>query len=233
MAPLLTFPTLAGLGAPIDVGRDEARREAARELLRAGYARESVFDRAVRAVNQFIGDLTDQDSLGTVGSVTVRVVLVALVVAAVVALTVVARRTAGGRAARREEVFGDGRRTAAEHRAAAERLAAEGAWAEAVRERLRAVARDLEDRAIVDPVPGRTAAELAAEAGRALPGLAAGLAAAARIFDDVTYGEAPGTAGAYETLRDLDERLRAARPADAAPAPAHPAGGAGAWGGPR
>lgn len=81
MAPLLTFPTLAGLGAPVDVGRDEARREAARELLRAGYARESVFDRAVRAVNQFIGDLTDQDSLGTVGSVTVRVVLVALVVA--------------------------------------------------------------------------------------------------------------------------------------------------------
>ncbi|WP_449066361.1 DUF4129 domain-containing protein, partial [Planomonospora algeriensis] len=58
---------------------------------------------------------------------------------------------------------------------------------------LRAVARDLEERAVVEELPGRTADELAAEAGRALPGFAGELAEAARLFDDVTYGDLPGT----------------------------------------
>ncbi|GAA3122417.1 DUF4129 domain-containing protein [Streptosporangium carneum] len=204
-APLLTVP--------IDIDRGTASSEAAQELLKPEYAGETLIDRVMRGVNQFVGDLLDQESVGVVGSVAARIVLVAIVVAAAVALTMVARRTTRSGAARREGVFGDGRRTAAEHRDAAERLAAREQWAEAIRERLRAVARDLEDRVIVDSTPGRTAGELAAEAGRALPGFAADLATAARVFDDVTYGEAPGTAASYGILRDLDERLRTARPA--------------------
>ncbi|WP_205315327.1 DUF4129 domain-containing protein, partial [Nonomuraea lactucae] len=47
---------------------------------------------------------------------------------------------------------------------------------------------------------------------RALPGFADELAAAARSFDDVTYGGVPGTRAAYDAMRDLDERLRVARP---------------------
>lgn len=201
----------ADIVVPIDVDRGEARREAVLELLRPEYAKESALDRVMRNVNQFIGDLLDQESVGVVGSVAARIVLVALVIAAAVALAVVARRTTRGGTALQEGVFGNGRRTAAEHRDAAETLAAEGRWAEAIRERLRAVARDLEDRVIVDSTPGRTAGELAAEAGRALPRLAAELASAARVFDDVTYGEVPGTAAGYEVLRDLDDHLRAAR----------------------
>jgi hypothetical protein len=104
-------------------------------------------------------------------------------------------------------MFGEGRLSAAEHRAEAERLAAAGRWAEAIRERLRAIARDLEDRAIVDPLPGRTAHELAEAAGRRLPELAAHLTAAAGLFDDVTYGEADGTPDGYATLAALDERI--------------------------
>ncbi|MDP9862750.1 MULTISPECIES: DUF4129 domain-containing protein [Streptosporangium] len=210
MAQFLSHLTL--LTSPVDIDRDQARREAVQELLKPEYARESPVDRVTRAVDQFLGDLLDQESVGAVGSVAARIVLVVLVIAAVVAVVVIARRTAGGGAARQEGIFGDRRRTAAEHRDAAERLAAEGRWAEAVRERLRAVARDLEDRVIVDSTPGRTAGELAAEAGRALPAFASDLAAAARVFDDVTYGEVPGTAESYGVLRDLDERLRTARP---------------------
>src|SRR5690606_30430874 len=78
--------------------------------------------------------------------------------------------------------------------------------------RLRAVARDLEERAILDPMPGRTAAELAADAGRELPGLADELAAGARLFEDVTYGEMPGSAEGYARLVRLDEQVAAARP---------------------
>jgi hypothetical protein len=205
VVPLLTSLT--------DIGRDEARREAIRELLRSEYAKESLVDRVMRTVNQFLGDLLDQESVGVVGSVTARAVLVVIVIAIIVAVAVIARRTARSAAVRQEGIFGERRRTASEHREAAERLAAERLWAEAIRERLRAIARDLEERVIVDSTPGRTAGELAAEAGRALPGLAAELTTAARVFDDVTYGEVPGTADAYGILRDLDEHLRTARPA--------------------
>ena len=53
---------------------------------------------------------------------------------------------------------------------------------------MRAIVRSLEERALLDPRPGRTADEAAAEAGRALPAHADRLRAAARDFDDVTYG---------------------------------------------
>ncbi|WP_436760366.1 DUF4129 domain-containing protein [Streptosporangium sp. V21-05] len=205
MVPLLT--------SPIDVEREEARGQAIRELLRSEYAKESLVDRLWRNVNQFVGDLLDQESLGAVGSVAARAVLLVIVIAIVVSLLLIARRTARGGASRAGGIFGDRRLTAAEHREAAERLAAESRWAEAVRERLRAVARDLEDRVIIDYTPGRTAGELAAEAGRALPALAGELTSAARVFDDVTYGEVPGTPEAYGIMRDLDDHLRAARPA--------------------
>lgn len=224
-APLAAYragPT----GADVGVDRGQAAREAIRELLKDEYAKESLADRFMRGVNQFVGDLLDQESVGVAGGVAARIVLVAIAVAGVLALVAIARRTARAGTARREGVFGGRRRTAAEHRAAAEELATRSRWAEAVRERLRAVARDLEDRVIVDFTPGRTAGELAEEAGRAIPGLATELAAAARVFDDVTYGEMPGTAAAYESLRDLDERLRRARPVPmTSPSPAHAAKG--------
>ncbi|ACZ84404.1 DUF4129 domain-containing protein [Streptosporangium roseum] len=222
MARLLTLPALLASPTPIDIDRDQARREALQELLKPEYAKESLIDRAMRAVSQFLGDLLDQESVGVVGSVAARVVLAVIVIAAITAVVTIARRATRGGAVRQDGIFGDRRRTAAEHRDAAERLAAESRWAEAVRERLRAVARDLEDRAIVDSTPGRTAGELAAEAGRVLPAFAGELTTAARVFDDVTYGEVPGTAEAYEVLRDLDERLRTARPVPAAPAKAVP-----------
>ena len=79
-------------------------------------------------------------------------------------------------------------RSAAEHRADAERAAAAGDWEEAVRQRFRALVRALEERDVLDERPGRTADEAAAEAARSMPASAAELAWAARQFDDVAYG---------------------------------------------
>ena len=81
-----------------------------------------------------------------------------------------------------------------------------------MRERLRAVVRSLEERAVLDERPGRTADEAAAEAGRALPGCAAGLRSAAVLFDEVWYGGRPAGPESYAALRDLDAQVQAARP---------------------
>jgi hypothetical protein len=88
-------------------------------------------------------------------------------------------------------------------------LVAAGQWAEAIRERLRAIARDLEERVILDPRPGRTADELAREAGAVLP---VDLGPGVQVFDEVWYGDRPGTAEGYQLLKDLDEAVRKAKP---------------------
>ncbi|MEZ0074983.1 DUF4129 domain-containing protein [Planotetraspora sp. GP83] len=205
------------LDPPVDIGRDEAQREVSGELLKPGYQQESLIDRLWRGFTQLLGDLMDAGSGVTGGVVSLIVIVVILAVLAALLLWALRRMSRGRRAG--EAVVFDGReRTAAEHRAEAGRLAAEGDWTRAIQERLRAIARDLEERAIVSPLPGRTALELAEAAGRALPSHAAGLLSAARIFDDVTYGEAPGTREAYMTLTGLDERLQAARVALETPA---------------
>ena len=67
--------------------------------------------------------------------------------------------------------------TADEHRAQAQAAAEQGRWAEAVRERLRAVVRELEARGALDPRPGRTAGEVARDGGAAVPDVAADLPA--------------------------------------------------------
>ena len=88
-----------------------------------------------------------------------------------------------------------------------------GNWAAAIRHRLRAVARELEETGVLNPAPGRTANELAADAGEALPHLAGELIQAATAFNDVTYGERPGTQAAYQMIADLDDHLRSRSPA--------------------
>lgn len=103
--------------------------------------------------------------------------------------------------------------TATDHRAAAERFAAQQQWAEAVRERLRAISRDLEERVLVNRRPGRTAYELAAEGGRALPANAAMLREAADRFAAIWYGSASAGAEDYRRLKEIDLAVQAARPA--------------------
>jgi len=90
---------------------------------------------------------------------------------------------------------------AAEFVSLADRLAAEGRFAEAVRERLRAIVRELIDAGLIDNSPGWTVTELAAAAGAARPATRPGLDAASRLFSDIWYGQRPASA-------DDDRRMR-------------------------
>jgi hypothetical protein len=97
-------------------------------------------------------------------------------------------------------------------RAAAEAAAAAGDWTLALQERFRAVVRGLEERTVIEPRPGWTAAEAAAGAGRALPDLAEQLRAGASRFDGVTYGGRRADAAAYQQIAALDAAVVESRP---------------------
>ena len=99
--------------------------------------------------------------------------------------------------------------SAAGHRSAADRFAAAGDYQSAIIERVRAIAVDLESRQILPVRPGRTAAELGAETALAIPAEATAVAAATRLFDDVRYGDRPGSQDGYQQVRDLDVRIQA------------------------
>jgi hypothetical protein len=84
----------------------------------------------------------------------------------------------------------------------ADRLAAEGRHAEAVRERLRAIVRDLVDHGAVEHRPGWTITELAGAASLARPAVSTPLDAAGRLFSDIWYGQRPATADHDARMRD-------------------------------
>lgn len=108
--------------------------------------------------------------------------------------------------------------TAAEYRRRADAAARAGDPALAVRERFRALARDLEERTILDPQAGRTAHEVGLQAAASLPGAAERLREAARIFDAVAYGDRLATARDDDAVRAADDACRAERPGFTTPA---------------
>ncbi|MGW2251406.1 DUF4129 domain-containing protein [Kitasatospora sp. NPDC001660] len=205
---------LAAGGAPVTVPRDPARDAARDELLNADYHRHdpSLVQRVLEWLNgRFYDALNSISGTGTSGTTGL---VFFLVVAVLIAAALWWRLGAPKRAARTAlDVYGTaGPRTADQHRAAAERHAAAGQWADAVREQMRALVRALEQRTLLDTRPGRTADEAADEAGRALPEHAPALAAAARAFDDIAFGERTADRAAYQSLRDLDQALERTRP---------------------
>lgn len=195
---------------PIDIDPDEAREAAIRELSDPAYraAEPSWFDRLSGWVLDRLNELmTPFGPGGFVGLV--------LIVLLVVVIVVIVRLRAGKIALTRRkppELFDARVLTADDHRQAAEQAAAAGLFAEAVRERFRAIVRELEQRGVLDAVSGRTVDEIATQAGRMLPASAAELRAVARIFDDVVYGDRPATVDSYRRVAALDDQVRSQRP---------------------
>jgi len=201
------------LDVPVELGRDRAATLAREELARQVYrdARPGLAARFLRWLLHLLGRGLDSVAGVSPGGYAGVVVVLLLVAAAVVAVRLRVGPLARGHQAPRA-LFAGRVRTAAEHVAAADAHAARGEWAEAVRERLRAVVRGLEERAVLDERPGRTADEAAAEAGAALPSCAGDGRAGARLFDDVWYGGRPAGPDGDAQLRALDEKVRAAQP---------------------
>jgi len=199
----------------VTVPRDAARDAAHEELRKAVYHQHDpgLVDRFLYWLHDQLGRL--MNGLGNpLGGGDGTALVLLLVLVAVIAFVCWRRYGAPRREARATgELFAaDGPRGAAQHRAAAAAHAERGAWGEAVREQMRALVRGLEERTVLDPRPGRTADEAAAEAGRALPERARELASAARLFDDVAFGERTADEASYRLLADLDRALERTRP---------------------
>jgi hypothetical protein len=199
----------AGPAAAAPIGRVPAQRLAQEELSKAMYHQPpSVLGTIAAHVRSFFSWLFGHLSSATPGggwSVIALAALAVLIVGVVTARVGTVTRSARQRA----PVLDPGARpmTARQLRDAAEASASAGDYTAAIVGRLRAVAVSCEERGILQPDAGRTADELAMQAGARFPGHQAGLAFAARLFDEVRYGEAAGTQDGYERLRQLDTDL--------------------------
>jgi hypothetical protein len=212
-------PASGAGGIPVIGGR-AAQRLARAELSKSIYHHQpSLTERVVHFLLTWLARLF-QDSQrlpggwwGIVALVAIAVIGVAIVLARIGPVARERRRGA--------ELTPAGlARTARDHRAAAGRLAAAGDYATAICERVRAIAAELDERGVLMPRTGRTADEFAAEAGQALPQHAADLLGAARLFDEIRYGQRPGTRTGYDRIAGLDTRIGASGRARRAAVPA-------------
>ena len=201
-------------GGPVGslTGREAGEQLARAELSKAIYhPHQSLTQRFLNGIGELLNDLS-QAGRAFPGGWWAAVALAALLATVI---TVVLSRTgplARSRRAAGQPLGGSGPLSAADHRLRAGRLAAAGDYAGAILERVRAIARELDERAVLTPRAGRTANEMAEEAAAALPAEAAALRGAALMFDDICYGERPGTQENYALVSDLDTRIRAAVP---------------------
>jgi hypothetical protein len=190
----------------IDIDRDAAHDAAQRELNKPIYPRGSLTDQLGRLLDDLLFKIMSGGASVPGGWLTITVLLILVAVAVVVAIRV-ARRTMRTNRGRLGALFGSAEMSSAEHRDAAEYAASHGDWTTAIKQRLWAIARHLEETAVLLPIPGRTATELARDAGQAIPDQGDELRRAATAFNDVTYGELPGTEPAYRMIAGLDDHL--------------------------
>lgn len=213
--PLLTVP----LSVPVDLTREQAAELARAELADPAYhpPDQPLLQRALQWLIDRVGELVDRIGqagpggwLGVLGLVVLVVAAVAVVRWRVGPISRTARGT--------DSLFeASGPRSAAEHRRLADAEARAGRYPQAVREQLRAVVRELEERGVLDPRAGRTADEAATLAGRVLPDLADRLRSAALRFDEVWYGGRVATRDDYDRLVDLDRAVSSVRVPAVAP----------------
>lgn len=90
----------------------------------------------------------------------------------------------------------------------ADRFAAEGRYAEAVRERLRAMVRELVDQGVITHHPDWTVTELAAAAGTARPAVSPPVTEASKIFSFIWYRKEPALSEHDIRMRALAGQLR-------------------------
>ncbi|MEN3362503.1 MAG: hypothetical protein V7637_6485 [Mycobacteriales bacterium] len=206
--------------APVD--RDTARDAAARELSKGIYHADDpsllqrLADRVVRWLDSVGNALGAGPGGGAVGLIAILVVvggLTALILWRTGPLRRSSARGAGG-------IELSGQLDAGEHRRRADAYAEQQRYADAVRERMRAIVRELEARAVLDSRPGRTADEIAREAGALVPQVAGDLRYAARIFEEIWYAGRPATMSMDVAMRAADRRVASARLAVGVPVPA-------------
>ncbi|WP_104101376.1 DUF4129 domain-containing protein [Arthrobacter sp. 08Y14] len=196
-----------------DQGREWAEQELSRPVYQA--AEPTLLERFWQWVGNFFTELLN----GIAGfDPTIGVLLLAVGAAAVLAAAVFLVRPRLN-ARRRREVFDSGEvRIAVDHRRLAEEAAARAEWDTAVTERLRAIIRSAEERVVLEPRPGRTAAEAGHILAGSFPSALDEIMWLARRFDDVRYGHLPATSGDAQRAGVLDALLERLSPAVPSPA---------------
>lgn len=182
------------------------------ELSKPEYHQEGLLDRFVAWLEGLWDELAraaaGASGLSTLVTVALALLLVvlALVVAPRIRRTAVLRSEAGG-------VLQDRRATAEELRSRAQAAFAEGRHSDAVVEAMRALARRMVDRAVLEETPGSTAHEIAVAVADAFPAERARLRDAAEAFDAVQYGGSAASREQAASLLAVYDDLRHARPA--------------------
>ncbi|RAM35132.1 DUF4129 domain-containing protein [Arthrobacter globiformis] len=208
------------LEPPVQPGREEARRWAAEKLSKREY-REAAPGWLETLWQQFLDwlqSVTDGQSPAEgppVGP------FIGLGIAILIAVAIIlARPRLNARRRPPKEIFdAEAAATAADYRERAKAAAARGDWAAAVVEQFRALVSSAEDRAVLDPQPGRTADEAAGQLIRAFPAASGRLEAAARMFDAVRYGSGSAVAADHAAVAGLDSTLERLTPSYAGAAP--------------
>jgi len=180
------------------IGRRDARILARRELNRVNIVERIFLD--LRRLFDLGGNAVPSGWFG---------LIVLGVLAAVLTIVIFAWvRPARHRRERQSAVIGNKARTAQDYRKSAARLAAAGDFSGAIVDGVRGIAAELEERGILPPRLGRTADELAMEASAELPSLSADLRTVTRLFDDIRYGDRPGSEAGYQLVSRLDAAVR-------------------------
>lgn len=195
---------------PLDPGGDDARDLLRRELLRPEYNDSDLVGRFVDWLRRLLDGGVDRTAdAPPVTAFLTMVVVVVLVGVLALLLSRVRRTTRAGRGGR--DLFTGEAVSAAELRRRAEAALAEGRLEDAVVDGYRALALRQVERGRIDDVPGATAGEVGRALAAADPASADGVLGAARLFDEVLYGERPATRAQAEGVLALDTSLAGAR----------------------
>jgi hypothetical protein len=209
----MSFALLPGtaMRGPLHPDADTAREWLRQELLRREY-RPNLVQRMQDWFQELLGKANGTGSLGGLSDAVLLglTVLVALLLVFVLSRL---RRNAGADRAP-EAVFGDVRRTAAEHRRLARAAYDTGAWDDAVVEGMRALAAGLVERQLVDDVPAATAHEVTSLAAPRFPSYADRLESAATAFDETRYGDHRANRERASAMLELESALTGASPSN-------------------
>ena len=195
---------LIGAEPPIRPEPDEARSWLRTELVDPVYHQENLLQRVIDAINRLFD--RGLEAARAAPPLSVLAAIVVFVALAMTAMWLISRTSRAATVSRAERpVISDQRVTAAQWRARASQAFADRRWSDAAVDGFRAVVVAAVEEGRLPDSPTATAHEVGDSlAERADDDRARRLRAAARIFDEVLYGDHPATEEQARSILDLD-----------------------------